>query len=107
MSEHQEQLAQALSGPHGNIVSGVVSVLEQLNMNSAGKLLAYVQPGGLEHGRLHHEARGVARSQRTIGRVRESADTPVISDPLPPALNLFFTIKQKLFSNSPVNAAAC
>jgi hypothetical protein len=94
---HQEQLDEALAGVDGAIVAELMVVLDQLELNSAAVLLDFMQR--TEWSSVDYATRLTALHQinERIGRLRENAGLAPIDDPLPPKLNVFFTIKNQLF----------
>jgi hypothetical protein len=103
---HAEELAEAFAGEHGAIVSKMMAVLARLDINSAGALVATVQQVGW--GSVDARVRLVLLHEinETITALRERRGLAGISDPLPPAVNVFFLIKHLLFPLSPAKPEA-
>ena len=101
---HAEELAEAFAGKHGAIVSKMMAVLAQLDMNSAGALVATVQQ--IAWGDVDARVRLVLLHEvnEAITRLRERHGVAGIDDPLPPKQNAFFVIKHLLFPRSPAMA---
>jgi hypothetical protein len=98
---HREQLELALAGPAGAIVADVVSVLNHLNIDSAGKLLACVQAVNWTAVSYSTRLTLLHQINERITQVREGAGLVGLDDPLAPAMNMFFVVKATMFpSNS-------
>jgi hypothetical protein len=99
---HAEQLAEALAGPHGDVVVNVISVLERLGMGSAAELLGRVQR--TEWSTVSDNVRTTVLHQinQMITRLRERNGMAGIDDPLPGQPdNVFRRIKHMLFAAPP------
>jgi hypothetical protein len=98
-AHHREQLELALASAHGALITELVTVLDQLEINSSARLLALMEcpewdgvPADIRFEVLH-----VINAR--IGKMRERHGLPAIDDPIPPRSDsVFRRIKARLFS---------
>jgi hypothetical protein len=104
---HREQLANALTGANGAVVAELLTLLEQLELNSAAVLLDTVQRTAWNE--ISYDTRLTVLHQinQAIARLRERNGLPAIDDPLPgQPENVFRRIRATLFPSSPANAGS-
>ena len=91
---HAEQLKQAQNGPHGVIVTQVVTFLEGMTPASASALLALMRDHCWEQVDADTKFVLLHEINTAITRMREKNGRPAIDDPLPgQPENVFRTIK--------------
>jgi hypothetical protein len=98
----REQLDAALASAQGATVAELVTLLDQLELNSAATLLACVQR--TDWSAVSYDVRFTVLHQinQTITRLRERNGMPAIDDSLPGQPdNVFRRIKQMLFAAPP------
>jgi hypothetical protein len=101
----QWQLNEALAGAHGAVVAELMTLLDQIELNSAAALLAHVER--TEWSAINYDTRLTVLHQvnDAITRMRERHGMAGIDDPLPGQPdNVFRRIKRLLFPPSPAKA---
>jgi hypothetical protein len=80
---HREQLAEALAGPHGALVSELMTLLGRLELSSAAALLDFVRR--TDWSSVSCDTRLVALHEinDSIAQMRECHGLPPFDDPLP------------------------
>jgi hypothetical protein len=100
----REQLAAALAGAHGATITELLTLLDQLELNSAAMLLDFMQRSNWNAVDYNTRLTILHEINQAIARMREKHGLLPIDDPLPPKQNVFLRIKNLLFPPSPVNA---
>lgn len=80
---HAEELEEALAGPDGALVSELMVLLDQLELNSAAALLDFIQRS--DWNSVSYDTRLVVLHQinNSVTRMRERHGLPPFDDPLP------------------------
>jgi hypothetical protein len=103
---HREQLDEVRAGEHGAVVNMVMTMITQMNMDSDAGLVACIQKTGWHVVDAHTRFVLLHEINQAIVRLREGAGLAGLDDPIAPAMNVFLTVKQTMFPNSPVKAGS-
>ena len=102
---HAQELADVIAGPHGAIVSEIMSRLTRLNLANGAALVAAVE--AIDWRLVDAQVRLVLLHEinSTIADLRSRNRLPVIDDPLPgQTLSVFQRVKNALFPSQRVSA---
>jgi hypothetical protein len=102
---HHERFEEALAGVHGALIAELVTVLDQIEINSSARLLTLMQRADWDAVPADVRFEVLHLINTRIGKMRERYGLPAIDDPIPPKSDsVFRRIKARLF-DSPQGSA--
>ena len=101
------ELADTIAGPHGAVVSEIMSELARLNLQNGAALIATFEQ--IDWSTICARSKFVLLHElnNAVADLRGRHGLPVIDDPLPgQTLSVFLRIKSALFPHSPASAGS-
>jgi hypothetical protein len=100
---HREQLDEALAGPHGALVSELMTLLDRLELSSAAALLDFVRRRAWSSVSWDTRLTVLHEINNRITRMRECHGLPPFDDPLPGQPDNVFRIVRAILTPSPAH----
>lgn len=100
---HREQLADALAGPNGALVSELMTLLDRLELSSAAALLDFVRRCDWSCVSWDTRLTVLHEINNRITRMRECHGLPPFDDPLPGQPDNVFRIVRAILTPSPAH----
>jgi hypothetical protein len=100
---HAEQLDEALVGPHGALVSELMTLLDRLEPSSAAALLNFIRRSDWRSVSYDTRLTVLHHINDRITRMRERHGLPPFDDPLPGQPDNVFRIVRSILGLSPVH----